>query len=85
MSDTPYIGFGNDTLAQLPKAKIGGYVLCPHCRQSHILKGGKDDNGVETDLLLFFNCGENTYLAGVGGKLTAGIKSDVSGSIELWP
>jgi len=65
MSD--YFAIGNDELADMPPLKIGEAILCPHCGDAHIVEGGKSEDGKETDLLLFYKCGEKAYLAGVSG------------------
>lgn len=77
---TPYVGFGNDTLGKLPAAKAGGMILCPHCRAQHELKGGTE-NGKPTELLLFYKCGEKSYLGAVAGRLVINQPADVSGSL----
>ena len=74
---TPYIGFGNDTLGKMPLVAIGEPIICPLCTQVHKLKG--DDNG--GDLLMFYRCGNKTYLGAVSRRLVAGIKPDVSGKV----
>lgn len=67
------IGFSNDELDKCPPLKIGEMILCPHCGGAHVVSGGKNkDTGEETDLLLFYNCGESAYLAGVSGKNVMG-------------
>lgn len=77
---TPYIGFGNDTLGQQSRLKDGDKITCPNCKGTHQVESGTED-GVKTDLLLFYKCGETTYLAGMAGRCVAGIKPDVSGKI----
>lgn len=74
---TPYIGFGNDTLGKMPQVAIGDQIICPQCQCVHKLEG--DDNG--GDLLMFYRCGESSYLGAVARKLVAGLKPDVSGSV----
>jgi len=79
---TPYIGFGNDTLAKLPPAKEGDEIDCPNCGGRHALECGTT-SGKKINLLMFYKCGEATYLGAVAGKLTIGQKADVSGSMDL--
>lgn len=81
MPKTPFIGFGNETLATLPPAREGQLVKCAVCGKEHALECGKDDKGNKSDLLLFYKCGKTAYLGSVGGKLIVGTKSDVSGKI----
>lgn len=76
---TPYIGFGNDTLAQHPRATKGQMIRC-HCGQEHPLEYGTVEEK-ESDLLGFITCGPNQYLAAVSGKLVFKCKPDVSGAI----
>lgn len=73
----PYVGFGNETLAMLPKAEKGQEVDCPRCGGKHILSASK---GSRTELL-FYKCGDVLYLAGIDGRLVMKIKPDVSGKI----
>ena len=78
---TPYVGYGNDTLAKLPKVADGEPIICPKCQSVHKLEAAKDKDGNKSDVLLFYRCGEGDYLGAVAGRLVAGIKADVSGSI----
>jgi hypothetical protein len=78
---TPYIGFGNDQLEGKPIVHAGDVFLCRQCGQLHELKGGTDENGEVTELLLFYNCGEKAYLAAVANKLVIDVNPPVSGSI----
>ena len=71
---TPYIGFGNDTLAKLPKVKAGDSIRCK-CGHVHTLEDSKPP------MLLFYQCDGKTFLAGINGRLTDGVKADVSGEI----
>jgi hypothetical protein len=77
---TPYVGFSNATLAGQPQVKRGDKITCPHCARSHELQGGTE-NGKPSDLLLFYKCGDTSYMAAVNGRLTMGVKADCSGSI----
>ena len=73
---TPYIGFGNDQIKDAPSASAGDTILCPHCLQEHQLQDGIPP------MILFFTCGEKTYVAGFNGKLTMGIRPSAKGEIE---
>ena len=77
---TPYVGFSNDTLQQAASLKNGDMITCPHCGNKHGIECGKED-GKETDLLMFYRCGETSYLAGIAGRAVGGITPDVSGNI----
>lgn len=82
MSKTPYIGFGNDTLAKLPVVHAGEMVKCPHCGGEHEMLPSTSD-GQPTEKLMFFKCGETTYLGAVQGRLVVGTPSDVHGEVDL--
>ena len=71
---TPYIGFGNDTLAKLPKVKAGDSIRCK-CGHVHTLEDSKPP------MLLWYHSDGKTFLAGINGCLTDGVKADVSGEI----
>lgn len=77
---TPYIGFGNDTLNKLPKCKKGDMVFCVNCGGEHPLECGTSEDK-ECDLLMFYKCGDKTYLGAVDGRCTVLQKADVSGQI----
>ncbi len=69
MEDIPFVSFGNDELEAAIDLKKDDTIVCPHCTKFHKVKCGIDTKtGKETDTLLFYNCGEKTYLAGVNGK-----------------
>ncbi len=78
----PYVGFSNDTLAQQPRISLGDKIKCPHCGEPHAIEGGKNEDGKETDLLLFFKCDGCLYLAGVDVRLTIDVESVVSGTAQ---
>jgi hypothetical protein len=77
---TPYIGFGNDTLNKQTSLKKGDFINCPNCKKTHAVECGTSD-GKESDVLLFYHCGNKSCLAGMNGKSIIGIKPDISGSI----
>jgi hypothetical protein len=64
----PYIGFSNDDLGLRPSIKSGDMIACPNCGEKHGVEAGKDDKGNDTDLLLFYRCGDGLYLAGLSGR-----------------
>lgn len=72
---TPYIGFGNDTLAKQPKVAAGDSIICPTCGQPHQLRPS------DPPMLLFYECSGKPYLAAINGRSIIGVKSDVSGEI----
>ena len=76
----PYIGFGNDELADLATIKEGDEVMCPRCNGRHRLVGGTSE-GKRTTLLMFYECNGATYLGALNGKLVAHVKPSISGEI----
>ena len=78
---TPYVGFGNDTLGKLPPLKAGDEIGCPNCGEAHEAFAPRADDG--STPLLFYCCGEGTFLAGVGGKNVVNVKADVVGKVDL--
>lgn len=74
--NTPYVGFSNDTLDKCEPIKAGDVIACD-CGEQHELKDS------DPPMLLFYKCGDKTFLAGVQGKNVMRRKADVSG--ELGP
>lgn len=64
----PFIAFGNDELDESPPLHIGEAILCPTCSESHVVRGGINDQGEEDETLLFYTCGGTSYLAGIHSK-----------------
>lgn len=66
----PYVAFGNEELANLPK--LGDEIVCPKCGMFHKIIYGKkkldDGTEVETKTLAGYKCKGKLYLAGVNGK-----------------
>ena len=77
---TTYIGFGNDTLAKMPTVSDGEQIICPYCQGVHKLESATTEEG-KTNILMFFKCGDKSYIGAVAGRLIAGIKPDVSGKV----
>lgn len=77
MTGTPFVGFSNETLDRQPKVCKGDVVECPHCGGEHALSAC--DSGSE--ILLFYKCGDRSYLAAVGGRLIIGTPADMSGRL----
>ena len=73
---TPYIGFSNETLAKLLPAKAGDEIYCK-CGSRHRLVAADDGS----ELLLFYRCGDQSFLGAVAGKLVVGTPSDVHGDL----
>lgn len=59
---------GNEELKGKPALKEGMGIECPHCHGLHTVECGKDGNGKKTSLILYYKCGEKTFLAGIDGK-----------------
>jgi len=71
---TPHVAFGNNELEGLPETRAGDTIPCPHCGQGHELQAAKDAlTGKDSELLLFYRCGEASYVAGLGGKLVVSL------------
>lgn len=80
MSDhegTPYIGYSNLTLGRLPAVQEKDKIECVHCGSDHVLRAADDGS----TLLLFYHCGEKTYLGAIDGRQIINVKADVSGKI----
>lgn len=65
MSEIPFVAFGNDELDKMPPLKAGDAISCK-CGSSHIVEDSKPP------MLLFYQCGGSTFLAGVNGKNVMG-------------
>ena len=81
MNGTPFVGFSNDTLDRQPKVHKGDVLECIHCGGEHIAQAAKNEDGSESELILFYNCGGNAYLAAVAGRLIIGTPADMSGRL----
>ena len=77
MNDTPFIGFSNATLDRQPKVQKGDIVECPHCGGEHPLYACDDGN----EILLFYDCGDNSYLGAIDGRSVIGTPADMSGRL----
>ncbi len=64
----PFVAYGNEELRKKPPLCLGDKIICPHCEEEHVVSGGKGEDGKETDLVMFYKCGKQVYLAGVKGK-----------------
>ncbi len=74
---TPYVGFSSETLTAAPRLKAGDSIECPKCGRPHEVQDSTPPR------LLFYRCGEATYLAGIDGKSTMSKPPDVSGKVDL--
>lgn len=68
------IGFSNETLERLPHVRPGDTLECLVCGRRHVLKASKDEQGQDTDAMLFYLCGNDTYLAALRGHLIVGVE-----------
>lgn len=66
--DVPFVAFSNEELEKKPAIKKGDKILCSVCHRKHLVSAGTDADGKESDIMLFYRCGKNTYLAGIAGK-----------------
>jgi len=66
--DIPFFAIGNNELEG--KLLVGDTALCPHCKKKRKVKYGTDaETGEVSKTLGFVNCGKESYLVSVGGKL----------------
>ena len=61
---------GNDELNK--KDQLGDFILCDKCGERHRIEYGdkveKDGTLTPSKLLAFYKCGNDSYLAGIGGR-----------------
>ncbi len=74
MKDIPFVAYGNNELENNPSAAKGDLIVCPGCKGNHEISYGKDENGIESDLIMFYKCGKKSFLAGVNGNLIPNIQ-----------
>jgi len=72
------IGYSNNTLEQQPIVHAGEIILCPRCGKFHILRGSDNPNDKNYELLLYYKCGGNAYIAAVANRLIVNVKPDVT-------
>jgi hypothetical protein len=74
--DVPFVAFGRAELAKRPRVVAGERIVCARCPGEHMLKSSdqvmEDGSRVPSDLLLFFTCGDKSYLAAIEGALLPG-------------
>jgi len=67
MNKIPFVAFCNAELGET-LAK-GEFITCKNCRKQHKVKLGiNSKTKQETNLLMFYNCGKKSFLAGIAGK-----------------
>jgi hypothetical protein len=76
---TPYIGFSNETLSKLPRAKTGDTFTCKRCGEIHDLRACDDGSTI----ILWYKCREDTMLGAVDGRWTIDVPCDHHGEVEL--
>ena len=65
MSDNlPFLAVGSNELGEL----AGTHAACPKCFKQHKIKYGTTD-GKENKMLGFVNCGKQSFLVTIEGKL----------------
>jgi len=69
MDNIPFFAVGNGELDGNKKLKKDDLIDCPHCSQKHSVKLSKNEAGEEVSTIMYYNCGENSYLCGIGGKV----------------
>lgn len=76
MSDVSFVAFGNEELRDLPVVQPGMEIIGKTCGHRHTLEAGHtildDGTKITSDVLLFFTCGEEEYMAALRGKLLFG-------------
>lgn len=66
----PFVAFGNGELESRPVASEGDLVNCTVCGGTHPLRCATNtETGEKTDTLMFYTCGDKSYLGAVAGKL----------------
>ncbi|MFM2134466.1 MAG: hypothetical protein RL156_1747 [Bacteroidota bacterium] len=69
----PFIAIGNDELG----GALGDTITCPTCGGEHVIEQSGPSKYLQSDgtwgvgpagLMQFYKCGEDTYVAGIGGK-----------------
>jgi hypothetical protein len=61
------ISFSNDELENMPKVKKGDTFLHKECGQLHELLAGKNEDGTETEDILYFMCKGQAKLGAING------------------
>ncbi len=67
-------------MARQPKVQRGDKVACSKCGGEHELEGSTSPDGV-VDPLLFYKCGDISYLGAVDGRLIIDQPAGISGQI----
>jgi hypothetical protein len=67
------MAIGNDELQDKPVVHEGDKIICPHCRKIHPLECALQ-NGVKTEIMMFYSCRKKSYLAAIENKLLGGLK-----------
>ena len=78
---TPYIGFSGTTLSKQQRMAAGQQITCPTCGGKHALECGMRA-GKESDMLLFYRCGDSAFLAAVDGRSIMDVPSDCHGAVN---
>lgn len=69
----PFLTIGNDELENAPFVEKGEEIDCRHCGQKHVLEPcmrvADDGTKTESSKVLFYKCGETTYLAAIDNRL----------------
>jgi len=73
-TNIPYVAYSNEQLKNCRIVHAGDLISCHRCKQPHSLIGGKNEEGIETEVLLAYRCGEGLFLAALDNKLLSDIK-----------
>lgn len=69
----PFVAFTDDELGS--SVEPGTLVVCPACGDAHPLAGATDKaTGEPSEMMMFYRCGESSYLAALGGQLLPGVE-----------
>jgi hypothetical protein len=78
MNDIPVMAIDGKTLYDRPLVEPGQFVSCSLCNENHILEQSKDKDGMPGNLL-YFKCGEKTFIAAVDGRFISPVATIVEG------
>ena len=70
--NAPFVAFSNDELKDLPNLGVRDKIVCPRCSKKHKLEPSVNLTTGEIGGLLFYRCGDSSWLAGVDGKNVMG-------------
>ena len=69
LDGVPFMAIGNGELKGRPIVNIGDFIVCPKCEKNHKLGAATTKDGAISDMLYFYKCGKNNYLAALKKQL----------------